>query len=614
MSKKAPKGTNTTTKDLLEKLNTEYRNIHTRYERLFWRSYMGDHSVNDAFAKAQIAREQFRTNEHYAQRVADALKNAKGRDYDKLLQWNLFFSKFQTPSHVKELFSKIVTLEKEILKKQSTRTEGYIDPKDNTFVKASRAQMSSIMHTHTDEKVRKACFVALEALACTCTTELIALVALKNEYARALGYEDFYAYKIMIEENMTKKELFEIFDTIFERTKYAFADIREMEKTMPGLRKPWNRGFLLSGSFTKEADKYFPFENALERWGRSFAALGINFQGGTLQLDLLDREGKYENGFCHWPELVYFEGKKRVPGAANFTCNVAFGQVGSAHRGYNTLFHEGGHAAHLLNTEETEACVNTEYPPASTAWDETQSMFLDTMLGSIEWNTRYAQSNEGESYPFSLYEREVRMLRPLAPLRMNGITSVMSFERALYEEKNLTEAKLIAIAKRVYKKYTDNSVDSVRLLSIPHIYSWESSCSYQGYGLAEIALFQWREYFFKKYGYIVDNPNVGKEMKAVWKYGSAKPFPECVRLATGKRLSPNAYLTQVTMSADAKLKQAKKRIERLKTVKTYKKPIDLKATIKLVHGKKVIATNRNSFEAMTKKYADWLETQRVTNR
>jgi Zn-dependent oligopeptidase len=288
--------------------------------------------------------------------------------------------------------------------------------------------------------------------------------------------------------------------------------------------------------------------------------------------------------------------------------------VGSSHRGYNTLFHEGGHAAHLLNSEETEACVNNEYPPASTAWDETQSMFLDTMLSSIEWNTRYASTNEGEPYPFSLYEKEVKKLQVIAPLRMNGITSVMSFERAIYEEKNLTEAKLLTIAKRVYKKYTDNSVDSLRLLSIPHIYSWESSCSYQGYGLAEIALFQWRDYFYQKYGYIVDNPKVGKEMKAVWKYASAKPFPECVKLATGKKLSPNAYLKQVTMKAPAKLKQAKERVKQLEKVKMSNQPINLDATIKLVHGKKVIATNKKSFEDMTTQYAKWLKTMRVSNK
>ena len=612
MSKKAPTVSKVSAKDFLFKLNKDYRVVHTRYERLFWQSYMGDHSVNDQFAKAQLAREAFRSNESLSAQTQTLLGKAKGADAQKLKQWAWFFSKYQTPAEIRAIFEKIVMLEKDIHKKQSSRKEGYIDPKTKLFVKSSRAQMSSMQTTHPDEKVRKACFVAQEDLAKVCAAELIELVRLRNEYAQAIGFEDFYAYKVKTEEDMTKQDLFAIFDTIFEKTKYAFSNLRAMEKELPGIRKPWNRGYLLSGNFTKEADAYFPFEKALERWGRSFNQLGISFHGGTLQLDLLDRAGKYENGFCHWPDLVYFEGKKRFAGSANFTCNAVYGQVGSSERAYNTLFHEGGHAAHLLNTEETEACVNNEYPPASTAWDETQSMFLDTMLSSIEWKNRYAKTSEGESFPFSLFEREVRKLRPLAPLSMNSISAVMYFERAIYEEKNLTEKSLLRLAKSVYRTFTDTEVDSLRLLSIPHIYSWESACSYHGYGLAQLALLQWREYFYKKYGYIVDNKNVGKEMRAVWKYGSAKSFPECVKLATGKKLSPDAFLKNATTSVATVLKTTKKRIALTEAVPHGKKPIELNTIIKMVHGKTVVATNKKSFEDMTKTYAAWLITQKIT--
>jgi oligoendopeptidase F len=601
-----------TTKEFISKLNKDYRAVHTRYERLFWQSYMGDRSVDELFTKAQLAREAFRSDEVRYFETKERLTRAKGADAKKLEQWAWFFSKYQTPEAVRDIFKAIALLEKDIHKKMATRKEGYIDPKTKVFVSASRAQMSSMQLTHMDENVRKACFIAQEELAKTCAAELIELIALRNKYAVALGFEDFYAYKVRTEEDMSKQELFGIFDTIFEKTKYAFANLREMEKTLPGLRKPWNRGYLLSGDFTKEADAYFPFEHALERWGRSFNQLGISFHGGTLQLDLLDRAGKYENGFCHWPDLVYFDGKKRIPGSANFTCNAVYGQVGSSERAYNTLFHEGGHAAHLLNTEETEACVNNEYPPASTAWDETQSMFLDTMLSSIEWKTRYALTNDGEAFPYSLFEKEMRKMRPLAPLSMNGIASVMYFERALYEEKNLTEKKLLTIAKSVYRRFTDTQVDSLRLLSIPHIYSWESSCSYHGYGLAELALFQWREYFYKKYGFIVDNKNVGKEMRAMWKYGSAKSFPECVKLATGKKLSPDAFLKNATASVATVLRTTKERIALTEKVPHGKKPIELNAIIKMVHGKQVVATNKKSFEDMAATYAAWLQAQKIT--
>ena len=142
---------------------------------------------------------------------------------------------------------------------------------------------------------------------------------------------------------------------------------------------------------------------------------------------------------------------------------------------------------------------------------------------------------------------------------------------------------------------------------VPHIYSWESSGSYHGYGLATLALHQWREYLMKKYGYIVDNPNIGNEMTKVWKLGATKTFKEFVQLATGKKLSPNAFLAQATMSTDQVLKKAQAGIKKLATIKPYTKAIDLNAHVSMVHGKEVIATNKKSFEDMAVTYKKWVE-------
>lgn len=62
-------------------------------------------------------------------------------------------------------------------------------------------------------------------------------------------------------------------------------------------------GFAVSGDVTAAQDPYFPFEDAVDVWARSFAALGIKFRHATMTLDLCDREGKYSNGFCHWTQV-----------------------------------------------------------------------------------------------------------------------------------------------------------------------------------------------------------------------------------------------------------------------------------------------------------------------
>ncbi len=611
-----------TPKEFLIFLNETYFTLHKTYEDLFWISYMGDHSINKEKDAALAARDAFRANPDYAAQIARYLKTTKTpkqkqghnrshgkldtKTKERLKIWQNFFEKFQTPPEALSIKKKIDELESDINKKRAERKEGYIDPKSKKFVEITENAMTTMMMTHDDEKMRRAAFEAREKLATGNLAEYVELVKLRNEYARALGFADFYDFKVRTDDGMTKQELFSIFDTIYQKTKYALTDIRKLEKKTPGLRKPWNFTYMLTGDFTKEEDPYFQFDEALMRWGRSFVAMGIDFRGGTLQLDLMDRKGKSNNGFCHWPDVVIYRGGKRIPGSANFTCTVVHGQVGSGVEGYETLFHEGGHAAHFLNEDQSEACLNTEYAPMSASWAEVHSMFLDTVFSSIEWRTRYAQDKEGKIYPYDLFQRELHKTHIMRPLHLNGIIFVSNFEKEIYETKNLTKEKVLQIARKNFQKYFDRSEDSLLALNVPHIYSWESTASYHGYGLATLALQQWREYFFKKYNYIVDNPKIGKEMQAVWKLGSSKTFNQFVKMMTGKKLSADAFLRNFTASIAQLEKLAQTRIAQLEKVPMHKGPIKFDAKIKMVHGKKVIADNAKSFEDMAKKYKGWL--------
>ena len=99
----------------------------------------------------------------------------------------------------------------------------------------------------------------------------------------------------------SKRRLFEILDGLNEQSlpimQQAYANL-QASKGGDALQ-PYNTGFFTTGDVITEQSPYFPFEDAVDVWARSFAALGINYKGATMRLDLCDRDS----------ELLFFSQK-----------------------------------------------------------------------------------------------------------------------------------------------------------------------------------------------------------------------------------------------------------------------------------------------------------------
>lgn len=595
-----------TSQELLNKLNSDYLWLHEAYEWNFWYSYMWDKTKDEDFVTTKTALEEFKTSKSEYQWVCDALEHETD-DELRIRLWyrKQFFELYAIPEQVRWLRDEIIALEKKIESNRATRETGYKDPKTGEFVKMSIGVMRSKMMTEDDEVMRKVYFDGAYDTITDDVDDLIELVAKRNEYARALWYKHFYDFKTQIEERMDCEEIWKLFVELREGAQRAFDYVRELEKTeKPWLRKPWNAAYMLSGDFIKQDDPYFQMEDAIERRGRSMMNLWVNYAGCEMQLDLLERDGKYQNGFCHMPTPTHYAWWLKIPTRVNFTCDNKPWVIGEWSDLSITLFHEWGHAAHFANMNMKDVILNTEYPPASTARAETQSMFMDTMNSSIERSTRYA------NYPFALFEEKTRKLRPLAPKRLMSICAIVDFERRLYTSDELTKDIVIEFAKQISDRYFDYSESLLFALLPVHIYSWESSCSYHGYGLAELWLHQLRAYFYNKYGYIVDNPKVGEEMTKRRNVWSSISFNECLKWLTGEWVSTKAYLANINRTVEEVLEVAKERIAKLETIPQTTNPIDIWAKISIVDGNDIICDNSISFEDMCEKFKMRIETKK----
>jgi Zn-dependent oligopeptidase len=604
---------------VLDRLAEEFLNVHTSKEDLFWETKMGlgadPKESQRKLSQAEIAAQQFIQDARRISALTELLPRAANESERKALDgWvRLFEANAIADPAARKLSEKIIELEGDLQNARGQMKLGYIDPNTGSFIPATTNLLSNISLMDANEAMRKAAFEGRKSIESFAIEHgFLEIVKKRNELGRMLGYEDYYDMKVQRTEGFSKRELFRLLDDLETRTRTAAKrsiDEFARERGEEAIR-PWNFGYYRSGSLSKERDPYFPFEYSLENWVHSFAALGIRYRNATLTLDLIDRKGKYENGFMHGPVPSFYNKGKWNAARINFTANALPDRVGAGPRALQTLFHEGGHAAHFSNVLQDAPCFAQEFAPTSVAYAETQSMFLDSILSDADWQTRYLRSRAGESMPWQLIEKAIRVTQPFEAFAIRSMLTVCYVEQALYEmsDAELTKENVLAMMRDVERRLQFLSEAPTPVLSVPHLLAGESSAYYHGYVLAEMAVYQTREYFEEKYGYIMDNPQVGPELAATyWAPGNSEKFFDLVERLTGKPFSADAIVRNATYTADEAAAIAKKKVEKLPSIPEYNGPLDLDALIRVVHGHERITEFRNGeFSRANEEFKRWV--------
>ena len=412
---------------------------------------------------------------------------------------------------------------------------------------------------------------------------------------------------------MSKAQVFALLDELEARTREAARGAVEQLIARSGsdAALPWNLQFASAGDSTREQDPFFPFAQSVRRYGRSFAALGIDYRGADMLLDLVDRVGKYENGFMHGPVVAWRDGPRRIPARIHFTANAIPGMVGSGFRATETLFHEGGHAAHFANIDMPAPCFGQEFAPTSVGFSETQSMFLDSLLHDPDWQARYAKDRAGQSMPFEVMQRRIRAVQPFAAWQARAMLAVCYAERALYEipDAELSSERVLAEVRAVEQRLLFLEQGAPRpALAVPHLLAGESSAYYHGYVLAEMAVETTRDYFLGRDGHICDNPRIGPELaRAYWQPGNSFSFLEFVPRLTAHELGADALAKRLSSDVESRLSEARESLARSASLPSVDAEPRLNARMRVVHGRESVAELGGDFEAFANEFAVWIE-------
>jgi hypothetical protein len=619
-----------------DELSHEYERLHTAKEDAFWTSMMGLGDDPDAARRErdgrEIALQRFLQDPERLRRTREAVETAEAAAQDPaaseppseedlvvLRGWHETLRAHAIESaEARTLAEDLVGREGRLERSRGSMRLGFVDPAQG-FVRASSVELGVMIRTESDEARRRAAWEGLRSIeAHVLENGFLELVRERNRLGRMLGGEDYFDWKVRRLERMSKAEVFEMLGDLEERTRAPAQRFLEGFRQKHGAERarPWNLVHLACGESLREEDPHFPFSEALGRWGRSFAALGIDYNGAELVLDLVDRAGKYENGFMHGPVPAWREHGRYRPARIHFTANAIPGMVGSGMRASQTLFHEGGHAAHFANVDMPAPCFSQEFAPTSMALAETQSMFLDSLLEDSDWRARYARTVDGQAMPWELVERGIRSQQPIAAFQTRTLLAISFAERAIYEipDAELSAERVLAAMRAAERELLFLEDGSPRpTLSVPHLLAGEASASYHGYVLAEMAVWQTREHFLARDGSLVDNPRIGPDLRdAYWRTGNQRGFPSLVAGLTGRPPSADALARHLGRTVEEAIVEARTQVEREKRVPHpaggSEGDVRLNAKVRVVHGRETVAEGADgSFDRLARDFARWIE-------
>ncbi|WP_238139438.1 M3 family metallopeptidase [Roseateles aquatilis] len=616
----------TAARAFFDQLNRDYIAVHKRKEDLFWATYMATSDDHEAFGRAETDYKAFisdpatlaATRGHLA-----AIEAAPpGADRDALAHglrgWlALFEANIVDNDEGRRLMAELIEAERVLFARRKDFAPTHVNDSGETEA-ATLTMLSTNLSTNPDEARRRGSFEALQSVErWVLDNGFLEIVRLRNRLARALGFPDYFEMKLRKNERMTPRQLFDILDDFVARTEAAQRRGHDalIAAHGPDALEPWNLRFHSAGDVTRRLDPYMPFGPALRRWVRSFRRLGIQYRGATMRLDLLQRPGKYQNGFCHGPLPSWFDERGRWhAGEINFTAEAKPDQVGSGARAMMTLFHEGGHAAHFANVTQNSPCFSQEFAPTSMAYAETQSMFCDSLLGDADWLKRYARTVDDAPMPDELIRDRIAATQPMRAFDERAIAVVPYFEAALYAmpDDDLTPEAVLALARATERRVQGVDHAPRPILAIPHLLNQESAASYQGYLLAHMAVYQTRAFFLRRDGYLTDNPAIGPALaEHYWGPGNSIDHDATLRRLTGEGFSAR-YLAEAcdwtVEQAWASARDTLAAAERRGVRDDEGLPLD--AHVRVVDGDEVLADNGDGSaaaeQAMFERFEQWV--------
>jgi hypothetical protein len=121
-----------------------------------------------------------------------------------------------------------------------------------------------------------------------------------------------------------------------------------------------------------------------------------------------------------------------------------------------------------------------------------------------------------------------------------------------------------------------------------------------------MAVYQTRSYFLEKYGYLTDNPEIGPALaKHYWHPGNSMTHSDTVMSLTGEDFNARYLANECNLTVKEAWKIAQSKIQAARH-RERQPPGSLNATIEIIDGNILLASNKISNEQMCAEFEQYI--------
>jgi peptidyl-dipeptidase A len=257
--------------------------------------------------------------------------------------------------------------------------------------------------------------------------DLLELVALRNESASALGFENYYRMSLELSEQ-NPDQIIALFDDLAERTREPFAamkaevdDALARQFDVPADKlMPWHYHdpFFQEAPrvFDVDIDRFYRDHDVVELVSRFFDGVGLEVRRIVELSDLYEKEGKDQHAYCMDIDRA---------GDIRVLANVRNDEMWTG-----TMLHELGHAVYDLYIDPSLPFLLREH--AHIFATESIAMLFGRLSKDADWIQLMTGIGEAEKKRVAPQLRRNQTLSQLVFTRWCQV--MVRFEKALYED------------------------------------------------------------------------------------------------------------------------------------------------------------------------------------